>query len=105
MKPMPLAIKSYKKLIKKYDVYILSTAPWENHSAWSDKLWWIQKYLGNKIAYKNLIITHHKELNIGNFLIDDRYKNGAREFTGKHIKFNSKNRNEWCRILKILNIK
>jgi 5'(3')-deoxyribonucleotidase len=27
MKPMPLAIKSYKKLIKKYDVYILSTAP------------------------------------------------------------------------------
>ena len=30
----------------KYDVYILSSAPWKNPSAWSDKLEWVKKYLG-----------------------------------------------------------
>ena len=31
----------------------------------------MKKYLG-EIAYKRLILTHHKNLNFGDFLIDDR---------------------------------
>lgn len=38
MKPMPGAIVAFHKLAKKFDVYILSTAPWNNPSAWNDKL-------------------------------------------------------------------
>ena len=86
MKPMPNAIKSYEILSKKFDTYILSTAPWHNSSAWGDKLEWVQKYLGN-LAYKRLILTHHKNLNLGDYLVDDRLKNGASEFKGEHIHF------------------
>lgn len=59
MDPIPDAIKSYELLAEKYDVYILSTAPWNNPSAWSDKLIWVQTYLG-EVAYKRLILTPHK---------------------------------------------
>ena len=60
MDPMPGAIAGYKKLDEMgHDVYILSTAPWKNPSAWSDKLLWVKKHLG-KVAYKRLILSHNK---------------------------------------------
>ena len=37
MSPMPEAIESYTELSERFDTYILSTAPWGNPSAWSDK--------------------------------------------------------------------
>ena len=74
MKPVDDAIEAYNKLTKHFDVYILSTAPWNNSSAWTDKLLWVQKYLG-KQAYKRLILSHNKNLNIGDYLIDDRKAN------------------------------
>lgn len=37
MEPMPNAISAVHKLMKKYHIYVLSTAPWHNPSAWSDK--------------------------------------------------------------------
>ena len=77
MKPLDGAVEAFKKLSKKYDTYILSTAPWENPSAWKDKLLWVKKYLGKK-AKKRLILSHHKNLNQGDFLIDDRPNNGAK---------------------------
>lgn len=76
MEPVPCAIESFRDLSEKFDTYVLSTSPWENPSAWSDKLLWVKRYLG-QTAYKRLILTHHKNLNAGHFLIDDRTKNGA----------------------------
>jgi len=46
MTPIDGAIEAFKTLSKVYDTYILSTAPWNNPSAWSDKLKWVQKYIG-----------------------------------------------------------
>jgi 5'(3')-deoxyribonucleotidase len=101
MKPMPGAIEAITFLSKHFDIYILSTAPWLNPSAWSDKLLWIQKYFGkdeDSILYKRLILSHHKDLNSGDYLIDDRTKNGVENFKGEHIYFgkdgNFKNWNE-----------
>ena len=94
MKPMPYAIESYEMLSKKYDTYILSTAPWLNPSAWSDKLEWVHKYLG-EVAYKRLILSHRKHLNIGDYLIDDRTKNGADKFGGELILFGSEQFPDW----------
>jgi len=34
-----------------------------------------------------LILSHHKNLNRGDFLVDDRDKNGAGKFTGTLITF------------------
>ena len=98
MKLMPGAIKAVKVLSKHFDLYVLSTAPWKNPSAWIDKVKWIQKYFGddkNSIFYKRLIITHHKNLNKGDFLIDDRDKHGVKEFTGEWIYFGSEKFPDW----------
>lgn len=88
MKPMPGAIKAFNALADDpdFEVYLLSTAPWENPSAWSDKLNWVKRYLGEN-AYKRLILTHNKQLNRGWMLIDDRRTNGAGEFEGHLIQF------------------
>jgi len=86
MEPMPGAVEAFNALAEVFDVYILSTAPWENSSAWSDKLKWVKRHLGEK-AWKRLILSHHKNLNRGDFLVDDRVANGAGEFTGTLIKF------------------
>ena len=37
MDPMPGAVEAYRELAQLFDTYILSTAPWKNPSAWSDK--------------------------------------------------------------------
>lgn len=98
MDPMPNAIDSVKTLSQHFDVYALSTAPWKNPTAWSDKLLWIQKHFGKEegsILYKRLIISHHKNLNQGHFLVDDRKKNGAGEFTGKLIHFGTEKYPDW----------
>ena len=86
MDPIDGAIEAMYKISEEYDVYILSTAPWKNPSAWTDKANWVQKYLG-KIGYKRLILSHNKNLNKGDYLIDDRTKNGADKFEGEHVHF------------------
>jgi len=102
MQPMKDAVESFNKLSKMYDTYILSTAPWNNPTAWSDKLEWVKNHLGDA-AYKRLILSHHKNLNKGDYLIDDRTKNGAGEFGGKLILFGSEKFPDWqsvCTYLK-----
>tara|TARA_B110000967_G_C18555672_1_gene397561 strand:+ start:25 stop:540 length:516 start_codon:yes stop_codon:yes gene_type:complete len=95
MIPLKGAIEGYNRLLELgYDVYILSTAPWENSSAWSDKLIWVKKYIGEN-AKKRLILSHNKNLNKGDFLIDDRLANGAGEFEGKLIRFGSDEFPNW----------
>lgn len=101
MDPIKDAIESFQILSEKFDVFILSTAPWENPSAWSDKLEWVKKYLGEK-AYKRLILTHHKNLNKGDYLIDDREGRGASEFEGEFIHFGSEKFPDWDSIIKYL---
>jgi len=96
MKPLSGAVEAVKLLSQYFDVYILSTAPWKNISAWSDKAAWVHKYFGDKkesVFYKRLIISHHKNLNKGDFLIDDRTKNGAGEFCGELIQFGTEIKN------------
>ena len=89
MDPMPHAIESYKWLAERFDTYILSTAPWANPSAWSDKLLWVRRHLDD-VAHKRLILTHHKDLARGDFLIDDRpEKRGAGTFQGELVHFGS----------------
>ena len=87
MDPLPGALEAYRALVDRgHDVYILSTAPWGNPSAWSDKLQWVKEHLG-LIAHKRLILTHHKHLLRGDLLIDDRRARGAGAFAGRHLHF------------------
>ena len=91
MDPMPGALEAYRAMVSDgHDVFILSTAPWDNPSAWSDKLNWVKQHLGD-VAQKRLILTHHKYLVSGDVLIDDRRKRGAGAFAGRHIHFGEGN--------------
>jgi 5'(3')-deoxyribonucleotidase len=106
MEPMDDAIDAVKKLAKKYDVYILSTAPWKNPTACNDKLAWVKKHFGGEkddVFYKRLILTHHKNLCHGDYLIDDRPdKCGVDKFTGEVIHFGSERFPNWVAVVEYL---
>ena len=42
MDPMPGAIDAITKLDDAYELYLLSTAPWDNPNAWKQKRDWVQ---------------------------------------------------------------
>ena len=94
MLPMPGAVEAFATLSQRFDTYILSTAPWENPSAWSDKLEWVKTHIGEP-ARKRLILTHHKNLNRGDFLVDDRIERGASEFSGELLLFGKEPFPDW----------
>ena len=104
MEPMPGAIESFIELTKHFETYVLSTAPWNNPSAWSDKLLWTKNNLGEH-AIKRLILTHHKNLNTGDYLIDDRLKRGADSFSGEHIHFGTEKFPDCPSVMKYLRTK
>ena len=102
MKPMEGAVEAVRELQKHYDLFILSTAPWKNPSAWSDKVEWVTKYLDD-VFHKRMVITHRKDLCKGDYLIDDRAKNGASDFEGEWIEFGSEKFPDWASVLDYLN--
>ena len=101
MDPLPGAVAGFLELAQRFDAYVLSTAPWENPSAWSDKLLWVKRHLG-PAAHKRLILTHHKDLNSGDFLVDDRTKNGVERFRGEHIHFGTPRFPDWPSVVTYL---
>ena len=103
MKPMPGAIEAMHELQERYDLFILSTAPWKNPSAWSDKVKWVTQYLDD-VFHKRMVITHRKDLCQGDYLIDDRGKNGTSEFAGEWIEFGSERFPDWNSVLAYLGI-
>lgn len=101
MKPIPGAVEAFDELCELFDTYLLSTAPWDNPSAWSDKLLWVKEHMGQG-AYKRLILSHHKNLNRGDFIIDDRTKNGVDKFNGEHIHFGTAQFPDWPSVVAYL---
>lgn len=103
MEPMADAIEAVDILSKHFDCYILSTSPWNNPTALSEKLEWVKKYFG-EVFYKRMILTHHKNLCIqpGAWLIDDRDKHGASDFGEHHIKFASDKFPDWKSVVNFL---
>ena len=101
LQPIPGAIYAFEELSKYYDCYILSTAPWGIPEAWMEKRLWVEKHLG-EVAHKRLILSHNKHLNRGDYLIDDRFANGADRFEGEHLLFGGEDFPNWSAILEYL---
>lgn len=101
MEPKEGAIEAVHKLKEHYDVYILTTAPWRNPSAWADKVTWVTKHL-NDVFHKRIVMTHCKGLlsrGDKDFLIDDRDANGASEFGENLIQFGTERYPDWESVL------
>ena len=60
---------------------------------------WIAKHFDEKIIRKRLILSHHKHLLIGDYLIDDRRFNGASEFKGDWLHFGFDEYPNWDMVL------
>lgn len=101
MDPMPGAIEAVHRLQEYYEVYILSTAPRNNPSAWSDKINWLTKHFGD-LFKKRVILTHCKNLCDGDYLVDDKAKNGASEFPGEWIQFGTERYPDWKEVARYL---
>ena len=101
--PIDGAVEAFNELCfdEDYDVYILSTAPWNIPNSWTQKRLWVSKYLGAK-AHKRLILCNHKNLLRGDILIDDRTANGAGEFQGELIQFGTEKWPDWKTVIKYL---
>lgn len=98
MDPMPGAIDAVNRLAGVYDVYILSTAPWKNPSAWADKVRFVQRHFP-EVFHKRLILSHHKDLCKGDYLIDDRPKHGADSFEGEWLQLGGGRFPDWAAVL------
>lgn len=70
----------------KYDLFIATSATWGNVESAMHKREWIEEHFQD-LFKKKMIITHRKDLLIGDYLIDDREANGAKDFKGELIPF------------------
>jgi len=102
-KPMEGAVAAFRQLAQRYEVYILSTAPWDNPEAWMAKRLWVENHLGSE-AYKRLILSHNKGLLRGQYLIDDRLVNGVQHFEGTHIHFGSEGTPNWESVMQLFEV-
>ena len=75
-------------LQEKYELFILSTSPWNNPTALQDKQNWLKFHFGN-MFHKHVIFTHQKNLCIrpGAWLVDDRPNHGAYLFGDHWLHF------------------
>jgi 5'-nucleotidase len=101
MQPIPGAVEAYRELSEIFDTYIASTAPWNNVQAWTEKRIWVEAYLGEP-AQKRLILTHHKNLLRGDFIVDDRTRRGVDRFEGEHVHFGTERFPDWETVLEHL---
>ncbi len=84
-----------------YDIYFLSTPMWNVPESFMDKRHWLEQHFG-QLAYKRLILTHRKDLNVGEYLIDDRVTNGVENFKGHHLHFGTERFPDWNATLEFL---
>ena len=98
---MPGAEKALSYLNEHHEVFIASTPPWTRPEVWSDKRVWLEHnfpYLKRK-----LILTHRKDLLIGDVLIDDSQYRGQPDFKGEWFWFNQNWTNKnWKACLKFI---
>ena len=101
LEPIANAIEKIKLLDEKYDIYFLSAAMWNVPQSYTEKRIWIEKHFGEMFR-KKLILSHRKDLNIGDYLIDDRTRHGVDRFSGRHIHFGTAQFPDWSSVYEYL---
>ena len=92
--PMGGAVDAVMELLKHFDVYFLSTPAWNSPTSFAGKRIWLETHFGIH-AEKRLILTHRKDLAIGDYLVDDTKRHGVEEFSGEHIHFGTEEFPDW----------
>ena len=80
------AEEAVKYLHEHHEVFIASTPPWSRIQVWADKRAWLEENFPD--LKRRLILTHRKDLLIGDVLIDDSRFRGQPDFKGHWFWFN-----------------
>lgn len=94
LEPIEGAIESVKQLFPLFDVYFLTVPMYRVPHSYTGKRIWLETHFG-ELAEHRLILTHRKDLAIGDYLIDDSTRHGVDKFTGKHIHFGNEEFPDW----------
>jgi 5'-nucleotidase len=100
LEPMRGAIETYLWLHNhpKIAVFILTAPSVKNPHCYAEKRLWVEQHLGMG-AVNKLIISPHKGLNRGDYLIDDNITGkGQDTFEGKLIHFGSEHFQDWAAV-------
>ena len=80
------AIEALAKLNADHEIFIASTPPWTRPEVWGHKREWLEEHF--PYLKRKLILTHRKDLLIGDVLIDDTRFRGQPDFQGNWFWFN-----------------
>jgi len=78
--------EALRQLNNHFDVFIATTPPWSRPEVWGYKRDWIVKHF--PWLKRKMILTHRKDLLIGDILIDDSRWRGQPDFKGEWFWFN-----------------
>lgn len=95
--PIPDAIEVFHWLNTQthFDVFILTAPSVKNPLSYLEKRLWVEKHLGLEVVNR-LIISAHKGLNKGHYLIDDNVRGkGQENFEGQLIHYGSADFPDW----------
>ena len=89
------------RLNKDFDIFIASTPPWDRPDMWSAKREWLAEHF--PWLKRKLILTHRKDLLIGDILIDDSRWRGQPDFQGDWLWFGTSQRcKDWPSTLELI---
>ncbi|KZZ60550.1 hypothetical protein, partial [Oleiphilus sp. HI0123] len=100
LEPIKDAISVFKWLCEQanFDVYILTAPSLCNPMCYSEKRLWVEQHLGSEHVHR-LIISYHKNLLKGDYLIDDRREGrGQESFGGALIQYGSSQFKNWLEV-------
>ena len=98
---IPGAEQALRYLNEHHEVFIASTPPWSRIQCWADKRAWLEQWFPD--LKRKLILTHRKDLLIGDVLIDDSQYRGQPDFKGEWFWFNQNWPNkDWKACLKFI---
>lgn len=80
------AKEAVRYLYENHEVFIASTPPWTRPEVWGHKKEWLEEHF--PYLKRKLILTHRKDLLIGDILIDDSRFRGQPDFKGNWFWFN-----------------
>lgn len=84
-----------------FDIYFLSVPMWLVPESYMDKRIYLKERFGDWVE-KRLILTHRKDLNRGDYIIDDRLVHGVDQFQGEHIHFGTDKFPDWDAVVAYL---
>lgn len=100
LEPLPQALEAVQWMnAVGIDTYILTAPSVYNPHSYTEKRLWVEDHLGFEMC-KRLILSPHKNLLDGHFLIDDNISgHGQDGFTGDLIHFGSKRFPDWSAVM------